>query len=627
MSISCPTRALKSSRSHARRWLIAALALFAIWTPRSHSAPPIVGPAGCPVPREIGAGTWLLASMQYIDICELLANAKTTNPSGAESPPYEHVVIEGDTLSEIALLYGTTAEDIAEINGLDDIGALSVGMRLRLPEPGVAPVATAPAASGSLSVQLASACAPEVSEHILDLPAEASRAAVLDDVLYLLAGGRLYGIPLSAIARENRLLQPGLIWPADGVAGSLSLQELMDIAVDETTGELVLLNKVGDLFGYSPAANAWTVRMVASSVPGYWIDPQYLAITQIGHATYALDVDNASVWKLTPGMTYPTLQLEGGYIARAVDLAAMGGRLYLVYGNGTLSDGSGSALAAAVAPMAWPADLTSAQGSLLALDGDGRRVVLVSAEGALDVSLRIPGMQRLRTAAAADGIVYAVAGNVLYRAGTLQASEACPVVPFDDRWMFNNIDLDAGLPALTLPFGGGVLPSRPRSYPGARRMYRYGIHEGVDFYAGDAPGLAFGSPVAAIAPGTVIRIDHDFAEITPEAYGPMMAEIEALHSTPEHYLDKLRGQQVWIEHAPGVVSRYSHLAGVAGDLQVGDTVVTGQYLGRVGVSGTSDGVYGSTAGYHLHWEIWINGRYLGQGLTIPETMRIWNHLF
>ncbi len=559
--------------------------------------------------------------MQYIDICELLANAT------AAGLPAEHVVIEGDTLSEIALLYGTTAEVLAELNGLDDIGALAVGMRLRLPAPGATPVATTPDTTGSARVQLASACTPEASEHILDLPAEASRATILDDVLYLLAGGQLYRLPLADIQSQSRLLQPTLIWPADGVVGRISLQELMDIAVDEGGRELVLLNKVGDLFGYSPATNAWTVRMVASSVPGYWIDPQYLAITQIGHTTYALDVDNASVWKLTPGMTYPTLQLEGGYIARAVDLAAMGGRLYLAYGNGTLTDGSGSAFAAELAPMAWPADLVSAQGGLLAVDGDGRRVVLASAEGALDVSLRIPGMRRLRTAAAADGIVYAVAGNMLYRAATLQASDACPAVPFDNRWMFNNVDLDAGVPALTLPFDGGVLPSRPRSYPGARRMYRYGIHQGVDFYAGDAPGLAYGSPVAAIAPGTVIRIDHGFAEITPEAYGPMMAEIEALHSTPEQYLDKLRGQQVWIEHAPGVVSRYSHLAGVAGDLQVGDSVETGQFLGRVGVSGTSDGVYGSTAGYHLHWEIWINGRYLGHGLTIPETMRIWRHLF
>jgi murein DD-endopeptidase MepM/ murein hydrolase activator NlpD len=568
--------------------------------------------------------------MPYVDLCELLTQNSepiTGEPTPAAPTPSEHLVLEGETLSEIALLYGTTADVLAELNGLADAGALSIGMRLRLPEGGAAPVPTGQSPAVSGSVRLAAACSPDASEHILDLPAEASRSAILDGTLYLLAGGELYGLPLAATESADKLLQPSLIRPADRVVAGISLQELMDVAIEESSGTLVLLNKVGDLFGYQPSSGNWSVRMVAASVPGLWIDPQYLAITQNGEMTYALDVDNASVWRLPAGGRYPVLERGASSIARAVDLASMNGRLYLANANGTLADGGGRAYAEGVERLAWPADLASTQGGLLAIDGDGRRVVLLGEGGALDVSLRLPGMQRLRTAAADNGVVYAVAGNMLYRAAAQQEPEACPSVPYDNRWLFGNVDLDAAVPALTLPFDGGVLPSRPRSYPGARRMYRYGIHEGVDFYAGDAPGLSYGSPVAAIAPGTVIRIDHDFREITPEAYGPMMAEIEALHSTPEHYLDKLRGQQVWIEHAPGVVSRYSHLAGVAGDLQVGDTVVTGQFLGRVGVSGTSDGVYRSTAGYHLHWEIWVNGRYLGQGLTIPETMRIWNHLF
>lgn len=566
--------------------------------------------------------------MPYVDLCELLSrdNSASAPPPTTAVRPTEHLVAEGDTLSEIALLYGTTAEVLAEINGLTDAGALSIGMRLRLPEVGVTPAPTAQSPMASGSVRLAAACAPLATEHILDLPAEASRSAILDGTLYLLAGGELYGLPLGATESSERLLQPAPIVPPGRTVAGISLQELMDVAVDETLGTLVLLNKVGDLFGYQPSSGSWSVRMVAASVPGLWIDPQYLAITQIGEMTYALDVDNASVWRLPAGGRYPSLERGAASIARAVDLGAMNGSLYLVAADGTLIDGGGRAFEN-LTRLAWPSELASTQGGLLALDGDGRRVVLLGENGALDVSLRLPGMQRLRTAAAANGVVYAVAGNMLYRVYAQQEPDACPSVPYDDRWMFNGVDLVASVPALTLPFDGGVLPSRPRSYPGARRMYRYGIHEGVDFYAGDAPGLSYGSPVAAIAPGTVVRIDHDFAEITPEAYGPMMAEIEALHSTPEHYLDKLRGQQVWVEHAPGIVSRYAHLSGVAGDLQVGDRVETGQFLGRVGVSGTSDGVYRSTSGYHLHWEIWVNGRYLGQGLTIPETMRIWNQLF
>ncbi|MHB1317293.1 MAG: peptidoglycan DD-metalloendopeptidase family protein [Anaerolineae bacterium] len=567
--------------------------------------------------------------MPYVDLCDLLMPGDapvTPGPTPAAQLPLEHVVAKGETLSEIALLNGTTADVLAELNGLADAGALSIGTRLRLPEAGSTPVPTpaSPVASGN--VRLAAACASEAGEHILDLPAEASRSAILDGTLYLLAGGELYGLALAATEGSERLLQPTAIRPPDRMVTGISLQELMDVAVEESSGTLVLLNKVGDLFGYQPSSGNWSVRMVAASVPGLWIDPQYLAITQIGEMTYALDVDNASVWRLPSGGRYPILERAGSSIARAVDLAAMNGSLYLAAGNGTLIAGGGPVFED-LAPLAWPSDLASTQGGLLAVDGDGRRVVLLGESGALDVSLRLPGAQRLRTAAAVNGVAYAVAGNMLYRVYAQQEPDACPSVPYDDRWVFNGVDLLASLPALTLPFDGGVLPSRPRSYPGARRMYRFGIHEGVDFYSGDAPGLSYGSPVAAIAPGIVIRIDHGFSEITPEDYGPMMAEIEALHSTPEQHLDRLRGQQVWIEHVPGVVSRYSHLSGVAGDLQVGDTVATGQFLGRVGVSGTSDGVYRSSAGYHLHWEIWVNGRYLGQGLTIPETMRIWNRLF
>jgi murein DD-endopeptidase MepM/ murein hydrolase activator NlpD len=610
---------------------LALLALGCVWLPPALAASPVRADAGCPVAKQVGAISWLLASMPDVDFCDLLSAgiaSVPTEPTTATPAPSEHSVLEGETLSEIARLYGTTAEILAALNGLDDPEALSIGMRLRLPdgtEPTHEPSAESPVTAAN--VVLKSACTPEVSEHVLDLPAEASRVATLGGTLYLLAGGDLYGLPLTQIAVSDRLLQPVAIQPPDRKVDGILLQELMDIAVDETLGELVLLNKVGDLFGYQPSSGRWSVRMVAASVPGLWIDPQYLAITQIGAVTYALDADNASVWRLSAGATYPSLERSADFVARAVDLAAMDGTLYLAMGNGTLVDARGQAYAPEVRSLGWPADLTSAQGGLLALDADGRRVVLLGEGGAVDVTLRVAGMQRLRTATAADGIAYAVAGHRLYRVTAWREADACATVPYDDRWLFNDVDLSAGLPALTLPFDGGALPSRPRSYPGARRMYRYGIHEGVDFYSGDAPGLSYGSPVAAIAAGTVVRIDHAFVEMTPAEYDPIMAEISQLHSTPDHLLDKLRGRQVWVEHAPGIVSRYSHLSRTASDLQVGDAVETGQTLGRVGTSGTSDGVYGSTAGYHLHWEIWINGRYLGQGLTIPETMRIWSMLF
>jgi LysM repeat protein len=44
-----------------------------------------------------------------------------------------HVVQEGETLSEIARMYGVTADELAQANGLDNPNAISVGQALVIP--------------------------------------------------------------------------------------------------------------------------------------------------------------------------------------------------------------------------------------------------------------------------------------------------------------------------------------------------------------------------------------------------------------------------------------------------------------------------------------------------------------
>ncbi len=616
------------------------------------------------MPGELGAGTWFLASMASVDLCDLLAPlggaptaepatetptatatqrpatptrtptrqptatatlrpSPTATPSAAATMPAEHVVAEGETLLEIARLYGLSAEALQQLNGLEDPDALAIGMVLRLHGEGDAPVLAptqAPPVPGLV------ACYPQASERALDLPVEPIRIAAHRGVLYILAGGQLYALPEYALD-EPGPLRPAPILPANGQVGAIPVQELVDLVVDEGAGELVLLDKSGDLFAYQPTTARWSVRMVAEDLPDVWLDPQYLTIAVLDGAVYGLDVDGARIWRMEAGARQPVIVMEEYHLARAVDLAAMGGKLYLLNADGSLTDMQGRPYPAQVARLTWAADLNAAGGGLVAADADGRRVVMLNAEGALDVTLAISGMQRLRSATLSGRTLYALAGPRLYALNLDAPAQACGAPLYDDRPLFHGVDLSRELPAFRLPFAGGILPDRPRSYPGARRLYRFGIHEGVDFYQGDAPNLNFGSPVAAIADGVVVRIDHDFREMTPEEYVVVMNEIAALHSTPQHSLDKLRGQQVWIEHAPGIVSRYSHLSAVAADLQVGDRVVAGQRLGAVGVSGTSSGVYASADGYHLHWEIWIHGRYLGYGLTLRETMRLWEWLF
>ncbi|WP_224405121.1 M23 family metallopeptidase [Afifella sp. IM 167] len=88
---------------------------------------------------------------------------------------------------------------------------------------------------------------------------------------------------------------------------------------------------------------------------------------------------------------------------------------------------------------------------------------------------------------------------------------------------------------------------------------RPALHSGVDFRA------PTGSPVRATAAGRVVEAGWN------GGYGRM----------------------VEIEHAHGISTRYGHLSRI--DVKVGDTIVAGQVVGRVGSTGRSTGP-------HLHYE-------------------------
>ncbi|HEY3218771.1 MAG TPA: M23 family metallopeptidase [Candidatus Limnocylindria bacterium] len=155
---------------------------------------------------------------------------------------------------------------------------------------------------------------------------------------------------------------------------------------------------------------------------------------------------------------------------------------------------------------------------------------------------------------------------------------------------------------LIVPIAGVAIPTDPDSLPNAPREYRAGWHEGIDFPADP------GTPVRAIAAGTIVRIDHGFVEWDPAAEQFALDEAVRLGYTPEATLDRIRGRQVWIDHGHGVVSRYAHLAAVA-DLGVGELVGPGTVVGQVGSTGFPEG------GPHLHLEIRVRSSYLGDGLS------------
>jgi murein DD-endopeptidase MepM/ murein hydrolase activator NlpD len=174
---------------------------------------------------------------------------------------------------------------------------------------------------------------------------------------------------------------------------------------------------------------------------------------------------------------------------------------------------------------------------------------------------------------------------------------------------------------LDSPIAGATIGMTDGQLPGAPRPYRNGTHQGIDYYDGfSGVPIRAGTAVLAAAEGRVVRIDHDYRELTPEQHAAFRRLSAQAPDTPAEALDRFRGRQVWLEHRGRVVTRYAHLESVENELTVGDRVYAGQPIGTAGNSGTSQAAAGSAGEVHLHFEIWLNGFYLGEGLP-PDDIR------
>jgi murein DD-endopeptidase MepM/ murein hydrolase activator NlpD len=188
--------------------------------------------------------------------------------------------------------------------------------------------------------------------------------------------------------------------------------------------------------------------------------------------------------------------------------------------------------------------------------------------------------------------------------------------------------LEAVIHGFRYPIEGACLPTNDDLMPNAPREYRFGIHEGIDFYNGDAcVPIERGMPVLAAKTGVVIRADHDYQAITAEEMDALLARCEQQGCTSEADLDRLRGCQVWLDHGNGIVTRYAHLLAADEGIKVGMVVAAGQVIGYVGNSGTPEGISDTTLENHLHFEIRVGSGYLGQGLSPEQTRRLCERAF
>ena len=216
-------------------------------------------------------------------------------------------------------------------------------------------------------------------------------------------------------------------------------------------------------------------------------------------------------------------------------------------------------------------------------------------------------------------------------APTASATVTPLVKPYGDGPLPYEQALDAAnrlAPELALPVDCGPPPlDNPGRLPNAARDYRYGTHQGVDFFC------PRGHPTKAALDGRVVVAAGNYRDASASELDDLLAIARALRATPPYTLLTLYGNYVVVDHGiidsvGHVVSIYAHHDALDPAVRVGWQVRAGDPLGRVGNTGTTFAAAGSTGqGLQLHWELHINGRYLGEGLSKSETRTVYAALF
>lgn len=107
------------------------------------------------------------------------------------------------------------------------------------------------------------------------------------------------------------------------------------------------------------------------------------------------------------------------------------------------------------------------------------------------------------------------------------------------------------------------------------RALTYDSHNGTDF------AIAPGTKVCASAPGTVMRVSREFNR---------------------------GGLKIFIDHGRGLVTTYNHLA--RSFVQTGQRVQRGEVIALSGYSGLDGLVTFPWGAPHMHYNVWLNGRYV-----------------
>jgi len=185
---------------------------------------------------------------------------------------------------------------------------------------------------------------------------------------------------------------------------------------------------------------------------------------------------------------------------------------------------------------------------------------------------------------------------------------------------------------LLLPCKNIKLPKRSSRLPNAPRTYRNGTHRGIDFFSN------WGTDVRAVAPGSVIRADHNYKEYPAKFREKMLRSSGSVGHTPSDIFNNvLLGKAIFLDHGfeliPGfrTISIYAHLSSIDKDIIGGAKVEAGQYIGKTGNSGTKASTLGTRREAHLHWELILQKDnreiYLGKDIPYDKLYEMLDNIF
>ena len=440
------------------------------------------------------------------------------------------------------------------------------------------------------------------------------------EMAYLIDGGRVLSIDLQDPGSLATLLAPGQ--DVEGVA----VIEPLDLAL--TDNFLFVLDRAGDVYKYNLADEIWRLdrydRPVEESSGEYFVAlaaAQSETQSEPGRALLETNYKFAQIYDSATSRIWRLPELRG------VDIDYFAGDAYVLqrdlYDNSaTVNKYRDAGVISSFRPrieIAEPLQVIATEEGIYLLDQGGRRLLLFDSQyGTLLRIMQLP-QEQAASAVAIDqesGTLLLAGQDRLYLFGRPQQRISVTGDTQPVELQAHDPDLLAQLDEFVVPVGGSNITISDFQLPGAPRHYRLGVHRGIDFY------WQAGTKVVAAGDGVIIRADTDYADPSAADLAAWYAESSSSGFTPEDILDNYMGRQVWIEHEPGIVSRYAHLRSIEPGIEEGVSVSRGQPVGTVGNSGSPASLEGESADAHLHYELWLGDTYLGEYLR-PSATRDW----